>query len=88
MSFMVWIQKLGQLLLCALINVSKNGKYFDERTDDCIDVSLVIGIEDFEVIGKFFDGFAVGRPRSDQFDLEDIVKKGVKDLNGLMKEAV
>jgi len=40
------------------------------------------------VIGKFFDGFAVGRPRSDQFDLEDIVKKVVKDLNGLMKEGI
>ncbi|KAE9365138.1 putative phenol 2-monooxygenase [Stipitochalara longipes BDJ] len=51
-------------------------------------VSLVVGIDDFEVIGKFFDGFAVGRPRSDQFDLEDIVKKGLKDLNGLMRESI
>jgi phenol 2-monooxygenase len=57
------------------------------RTDNCEDVSLVTGIDELELIGQFFDGFAVGRPRSDQFDLEDIVKKGLKDLNGLMKES-
>jgi phenol 2-monooxygenase len=57
------------------------------RTDNCEDVSLVTGIDELELIGQFFDGFAVGRPMSDQFDLEDIVKKGLKDLNGLMKES-
>jgi phenol 2-monooxygenase len=56
-------------------------------TDNCEDVSLVTGIDEFSLIGQFFDGFAVGRPRSDQFDLEDIVKKGLKDLNGLIKES-
>ena len=50
-------------------------------------MSLVAGLEEHELIGRFFDGFAVGRPRSDQFDLEDIVKKGLKDLNGLMKSS-
>jgi phenol 2-monooxygenase len=53
-------------------------------TDKYKDVSLVTGLDDHELIGRFFDGFAVGRPRSDQFDLEDIVKKGLKDLDGLM----
>lgn len=56
-------------------------------TDNCEDVSLVTGIDELSLIGHFFDGFAVGRPRSDQFDLEDIVKKGLKDLNGLIKES-
>jgi phenol 2-monooxygenase len=56
-------------------------------TDNCEDVSLVTGIDELSLIGQFFDGFAVGRPRSDQFDLEDIVKKGLKDLNGLIKES-
>jgi phenol 2-monooxygenase len=45
-------------------------------TDNCEDVSLVTGIDELSLIGQFFDGFAVGRPRSDQFDLEDIVKIG------------
>jgi hypothetical protein len=31
-------------------------------------------------------GFAAGRLRSDQFDLGNIVKKGLPDLNGLMKQ--
>ena len=52
------------------------------------DISLVVGLDEFEVVGKFFDGFAVGRPRSDQFDLEDIVKNGLKDLNYLMKQSI
>jgi len=56
-------------------------------TDNCEDVSLVTGIDELSLIGQFFDVFAVGRPRSDQFDLEDIVKKGLKDLDGLIKES-
>jgi phenol 2-monooxygenase (NADPH) len=56
-------------------------------TDSCKDVSLVTGIDEHELVTRFFDGFATGRPRSDQFDLEDIVKKGLKDLNGLMKDS-
>jgi phenol 2-monooxygenase len=59
----------------------------EKGTDGCEDVSLVTGIDEHGLIGRFFDGFAVGRPRSDQFDLEDIVKKGLKDLNGQMKES-
>ena len=49
-------------------------------------MSLVVGFDEHEVIGRFFDGLAVSRPRSDQFDLEHIVKKGLMDLNGLMNE--
>lgn len=63
-------------------------KTTENRTDSCIDVSLVTAMDEHELIGKFFDGFAVGRPRSDQFDLEDIVKKGLNDLNGLMKRSL
>jgi phenol 2-monooxygenase len=50
-------------------------------------VSLVAGLEEHELIGRFFDGFAAGRPRSDQFDREDIVKEGLEDLDGLMKSS-
>jgi phenol 2-monooxygenase (NADPH) len=57
------------------------------ETNNREDVSLVAGLDEQDLVGRFFDGFAVGRPRSDQFDLEDIVKKGVKDLNGLMKDS-
>jgi phenol 2-monooxygenase len=60
----------------------------DAMADMCEDVSLIVGLDDVEVVGKFFDGFAVGRPRSDQFDLEDIVKNGLKDLNYLMKKNI
>jgi phenol 2-monooxygenase len=59
----------------------------ENGTNCCEDVSLVTGIDDSALVGRFFDGFALGRPRSDQFDLEDIVKKGLKDLNSLMKES-
>jgi len=49
-----------------------------------LDVSLVTDIDDYDMIGRFFDGFAVGRPKSYQFDLEDIIQKGLKDLEELM----
>jgi phenol 2-monooxygenase len=49
-------------------------------------VTLVAGIDDYGLIGRFFDEFAVGRPRSDQSDLGNIVKNGLPDLNGLMKQ--
>ena len=78
MSFMGLTQKWVRLLLCARINVSKPCKRDLNGADNCEDVSLVAGIDEYELLGRFFDGFAVGRPRSDQFDLEDIVNKGLK----------
>ncbi len=87
-SSMVSTQKLVQLLLCAQINVSTSAKVTDAMADRVEDVSLVVGLDEFEVVGRFFDGFAVGRPRSDQSDLEEIVTKELKDLNGLMKESI
>ncbi len=39
-------------------------------------MSLVAGIDDYGLIGRFFDEFAVGRPGSDQSDLGNIKRTG------------
>jgi len=60
--------------------------YYEDETYKELDVSLVAGIDDNGLIGRFFDGFAVGKPRSDQVDLGDTVNKGLPHLNGFMKQ--
>lgn len=60
--------------------------FIEDETYEELDVSLAAGIDDYGLIGRFFDEFAVGRPRSDRSDLGNIVKNGLPDLNGPMKQ--
>ncbi len=60
--------------------------FIEDETYKVLDVSLVAGIDDNGLIGRFFDGFAVGKSRSGQFDLADVVNQGLPDLKGLMKQ--
>jgi phenol 2-monooxygenase len=52
--------------------------FYEDETYKDLDVSLVAGIDDNGLIGRFFDEFAVLRPRSDQVDLGDAVHKGLR----------
>ena len=62
--------------------------FHEDETYKELDVSLVAGIDDNGLIGRFFDEFVVGKPKSDQFDLGDTVNTRLPDLNGLMKQSL